>query len=737
MARAPLLARRRRSLSITEFMADNTKTLGTRVHAYSDWIEIHNAGPGTATLDGWYLTDNASNLNEWRFPTVPGHPVTLADGGYMVVFASNKDRRADSVTGLPVSEFHTNFKLDASGEYLALVQPDGQTIATQFAPKFPKQYSDVSYGLSQDFSSRGSLTPPTPGQALLPGQDPSSSLIVINEIMYHPGYGGTGLHGLRPRKHRRGIRRALQPHHRLDQPQGLGVGSLVVCHRPDQGRRPGDRRRQHGHRHARRARLRQRRFGRDHRRRPAPVRRRLHDLRRHRQHVQLHGFRDAPLPGHRHDHRPARLRQVKTLTHDDYTATVYLPGHGFHEGDSILISGADQDAYNGVFTISGVTADSFSYALPDIPTGAGHRHGARPRGLAEVPRRVDSRLGLPGHRRRRPDLPDKYPTVTNVVAAWTPKLSDTGETVQLRNAQGSSVSKVTYADEGDWAAHPRRRAGHQHHAHAAASPRSLCPTTVSSTATWSASPAPATPSSMASSPSPTPRATPSPIRSPPALGLRRGNAAAELRDNNHYGWQWYQPADGQGKSLELINPAMAVNEGENSGPSTVDGGTPGTANSIASSNIAPLVTDVTPSPAIPRSTDPVTVTARVTDEVSAGVSANLLYRVDSRAADGIGIENYVTSPKSIATLTALAKGATITRSGSTATVTCNGHGYVNGDLVTIGGATQPEYNGIFTIANVTINTSTYAVSGTPASPATGSLRRSRPPRSPAAARPPR
>src|SRR5205807_1450834 len=60
----------------------------------------------------------------------------------------------------------------------------------------------------------------------------------------------------------------------------------------------------------------------------------------------------------------------------------------------------------------------------------------------------------------------------------------------------------------------------------------------------------------------------------------------------------------------------------------------------------------------------------------------------------------------------------ITRSGSTATVTMPAHGYRNGDQVQIFGAAQAEYNGTFTIANATSTTFTITVSGTPASPAT-------------------
>lgn len=63
--------------------------------------------------------------------------------------------------------------------------------------------------------------------------------------------------------------------------------------------------------------------------------------------------------------------------------------------------------------------------------------------------------------------------------------------------------------------------------------------------------------------------------------------------------------------------------------------------------------------------------------------------------------------------------AAITRSSSTATVTSAAHGFANGDTVKISGASQTEYNGTFVISNVATNTFDYTVTGTPATPATG------------------
>src|SRR6185503_12468185 len=90
-------------------------------------------------LEGWYLTDSFHKLAKWRFPTLE-----LLPGTYVVVFASGKNRRAEH------HELHTNFKLKDSGEYLALVMPDGATIAHDFFPKYPRQKRDISYGLTAD-----------------------------------------------------------------------------------------------------------------------------------------------------------------------------------------------------------------------------------------------------------------------------------------------------------------------------------------------------------------------------------------------------------------------------------------------------------------------------------------------------------------------------------------------------------------------------------------------------------
>lgn len=135
---------------ISEFLAINNTGGRDDDGDRSDWIELHNPGSGLVQLEGWALTDRRRQLLRWRFPAVE-----LSAGGYLVVYASGKDR---AVTGQPL---HANFKLKGEGDYLALVRPEG-TVADEFAPTYPKQKSDVSYGLTAA-GTRNFLLSPTPG----------------------------------------------------------------------------------------------------------------------------------------------------------------------------------------------------------------------------------------------------------------------------------------------------------------------------------------------------------------------------------------------------------------------------------------------------------------------------------------------------------------------------------------------------------------------------------------------
>ena len=122
-----------------------------------DWVEIFNPNTHTLVLTDYALTDNAAAPAKWTFPLA-----NVAPGGYLVVFADDKDRR---VAGAPL---HTNFALSAGGDYLALHAPGGALVqrlpASYPTPtKFPKQANKATYGL--DGAGAEKFRPATPGAA--------------------------------------------------------------------------------------------------------------------------------------------------------------------------------------------------------------------------------------------------------------------------------------------------------------------------------------------------------------------------------------------------------------------------------------------------------------------------------------------------------------------------------------------------------------------------------------------
>ncbi len=140
-------------------MADNAGALLDGDGNASDWIEIFNAGDAAADMSGWSLTDDPADLAKWPFPAA-----TIDPGGYLVVFASGQPV-ANYVDG--GGNIHTNFGLARGGEYLALVEAG--VVRQEFAPQFPTQRENVSYGLEMETALL--VGPATPLEYLVPTSD--------------------------------------------------------------------------------------------------------------------------------------------------------------------------------------------------------------------------------------------------------------------------------------------------------------------------------------------------------------------------------------------------------------------------------------------------------------------------------------------------------------------------------------------------------------------------------------
>ncbi len=115
-----------------------------------DWVELVNEGSQHVDLAGWFLTDRRGELRRWMFPSSPVGPQ-----GYVVVLADGRGAGPEGSGRL-----HAGFSLAVEGEWVGLVRPDGETVASGL--EFPAQYPGVAFGYGSD-GRVGHLPHPTPG----------------------------------------------------------------------------------------------------------------------------------------------------------------------------------------------------------------------------------------------------------------------------------------------------------------------------------------------------------------------------------------------------------------------------------------------------------------------------------------------------------------------------------------------------------------------------------------------
>ena len=154
----------------------------------AEFVELFNAGTNTVNLAGWTLSDDAGTPAKWIFPAV-----TIEPNGFMVVFASNKNRATAGQV------LHTNFKLSADGGYLALRRPNS-SVATEFAA-YPAQYVDKPYGFPQTLTTTSFAGTSAPLKYFIPANNALGTAWTartFNDASWTGGTNGVGFQATVP-----------------------------------------------------------------------------------------------------------------------------------------------------------------------------------------------------------------------------------------------------------------------------------------------------------------------------------------------------------------------------------------------------------------------------------------------------------------------------------------------------------------------------------------------------------
>jgi len=138
-------------IKINEFLASNDATNSDESGEFDDWLELYNPSEEALDCSGLYLTDDFSNLTKWQFPEIGS---VIEPGGYLLVWCDEQPDQGD---------LHSNFKLGAAGEELALVNHNGTSIIDSIS--FGLQLMDISYGRFPDGDNQWASMAPTPNSS--------------------------------------------------------------------------------------------------------------------------------------------------------------------------------------------------------------------------------------------------------------------------------------------------------------------------------------------------------------------------------------------------------------------------------------------------------------------------------------------------------------------------------------------------------------------------------------------
>jgi len=162
---------------VNEFMASNSTTIADEFGEYDDWLEIYNNDEVNIWLGDKYLSDNPDIPDKFLFPDM-----WLAPGEFVLVWADDDPDQGS---------LHTNFKLDADGEFIGLYDSEETLFYPLDTMSYGIQNEDISFGRIDDgFEEWIFFTEATPGMS-----NTSSSIVedfYQNGIRFYPNPNSTG-----------------------------------------------------------------------------------------------------------------------------------------------------------------------------------------------------------------------------------------------------------------------------------------------------------------------------------------------------------------------------------------------------------------------------------------------------------------------------------------------------------------------------------------------------------------
>jgi hypothetical protein len=137
------------------------------------WLELYNSGSTTIELNGLALSDDASQLGKWQFPT----GARILPGQFLLVWLDGE------IAENSATELHTSFRVTATNGVIVLSRAQGATTAAVDHLRYLVTSPENSFGLYPDGDPRRRrmLYVPTPGA---PNDETVPNVnVVINEWM--------------------------------------------------------------------------------------------------------------------------------------------------------------------------------------------------------------------------------------------------------------------------------------------------------------------------------------------------------------------------------------------------------------------------------------------------------------------------------------------------------------------------------------------------------------------------